>query len=256
MGQHPVHDTVTKRYRHLNFFQHDCFLEVRVARVKLPDRSVRQVEPPWAGELSGFTLLFEALVPILCQHMTFAAAARIVGESRHRVVAICERYVDEALALTDLSAVRAVAIDGTSRARGHDDITLMADAERRRVLAVAEGRGIDSRSSGGRARQSPAGSDPSARFPICSETARNRGRRRCDLGTARRSLPRRVETSQLASARVAASDAIDFKFMAPDPSWSTASCRSCTSKRTGRGCCCYCRRCCFPDRPTATQTRP
>ena len=21
-GQHPVHDTVTKRYRHLNFFQH------------------------------------------------------------------------------------------------------------------------------------------------------------------------------------------------------------------------------------------
>ncbi len=23
-GAHPVHDTVTKRYRHLNFFQHDC----------------------------------------------------------------------------------------------------------------------------------------------------------------------------------------------------------------------------------------
>ena len=26
-GQHPVHDTVTKRYRHLNFFQHECFLQ-------------------------------------------------------------------------------------------------------------------------------------------------------------------------------------------------------------------------------------
>jgi transposase len=142
-GQHPVHDTVTKRYRHLNFFQHECFLEVRVARVKLPDGSVRQVEPPWAGKLSGFTLLFEALVLLLCQQMTFAAAARIVGESRHRVAAICERYVDQALALTDLSAVRAVAIDETSRARGHDYITLMADAERRRVLAVAEGRGIE-----------------------------------------------------------------------------------------------------------------
>jgi transposase len=59
------------------------------------------------------------------------------------VAAICERYVDQALALTDLSAVRAVAIDETSRARGHDYITLMADAERRRVLAVAEGRGIE-----------------------------------------------------------------------------------------------------------------
>ena len=27
-GEHPVHDTTVKRYRHLNFFQHECFLEV------------------------------------------------------------------------------------------------------------------------------------------------------------------------------------------------------------------------------------
>lgn len=31
-GAHPAHDTVTKRYRHLNFFQHECHLEVRVPR--------------------------------------------------------------------------------------------------------------------------------------------------------------------------------------------------------------------------------
>ena len=36
-GEHPVHDTQAKRYRHLNFFPHECFLEVRVARVKLPN---------------------------------------------------------------------------------------------------------------------------------------------------------------------------------------------------------------------------
>ncbi len=23
-GQHPLHDTVSKQYRHLNFFQHEC----------------------------------------------------------------------------------------------------------------------------------------------------------------------------------------------------------------------------------------
>lgn len=143
-GQHPVHDTVAKRYRHLNFFQHECFLEVRVPRVKLPDGSVRQVDPPWAGKLSGFTLLFEALVLLLCQQMTFAAAARLVGVSRHRVAALCERYVELALAQTDLSAVRELAIDETSRARGHDYITLAADATERRVIAVAEGRGTDS----------------------------------------------------------------------------------------------------------------
>lgn len=143
-GQHPVHDTVAKRYRHLNFFQHECFLEVRVPRVKLPDGSVRQVDPPWAGKLSGFTLLFEALVLLLCQQMTFAAAARLVGVSRHRVAALCERYVELALAQTDLPAVRELAIDETSRARGHDYITLAADATERRVIAVAEGRGADS----------------------------------------------------------------------------------------------------------------
>jgi transposase len=142
-GEHPVHDTVSKRYRHLNFFQHECFLEVRVPRVRLPDGAVRQVEPPWAGKLSGFTLLFEALVLMLCQQMTFAAAARLVGESRHRVAAICERYVELVLAQADCSAVRELAIDETSRARGPDYITLAAEAVQRRVLAVAEARSVE-----------------------------------------------------------------------------------------------------------------
>lgn len=142
-GEHPVHDTVSKRYRHLNFFQHECFLEVRVPRLRLPDGAVRQVEPPWAGKLSGFTLLFEALVLMLCQQMTFAAAARLVGESRHRVATICERYVELALAQADFSEVRELAIDETSRARGHDYITLAADAVQRRVVAVAEGRSVE-----------------------------------------------------------------------------------------------------------------
>ena len=142
-GEHPVHDTVPKRYRHLNFFQHECFLEVRLPRVRLPDGAVRQVEPGWAGKLSGFTLLFEALVLTLCQQMTFAAAARLVGETRHRVATICERYVELALVQADFSAVQELAIDETSRARGHDYISLVADAAERRVLAVAEGRSVE-----------------------------------------------------------------------------------------------------------------
>lgn len=140
VGEHPVHDTQTKRYRHLNFFQHECFLEVRVPRVKLPDGSVRLIDPPWAGQLNGFTLLFEALVLSLCREMPFAAVARIVGESWHRVAAIAERYVDLALAEADFSDVQEIAIDETSKARGHDYVTLVADAERRSVIFVTETR--------------------------------------------------------------------------------------------------------------------
>jgi len=139
-GVHPVHDTVPKTYRHLNFFQHECHLQVRTPRVKLPNGSVRLVEPDFAGRLSGFTLLFEALILMLAQQMPFAAVARIVGESAHRVLAVCERYVSIALGLADFSEVTSLAIDETSRARGHDYVTLAADAQARRVLFVTEGR--------------------------------------------------------------------------------------------------------------------
>ena len=139
-GVHPVHDTQTKRLRHLNFFQHECYLAVRTPRVKLPDGRVVQIEPDWFGKLSGFTLLFEALVLALAQQMTFAAVARLVHESWHRVHAICSRYVDLAVAQADLSAVSAVGIDETSCRRGHDYLTIAADAAERRVVFVTEGR--------------------------------------------------------------------------------------------------------------------
>jgi transposase len=139
-GEHPVHDTQIKRLRHLNFFQHECYLEVRVPRVRLPDGKVRLVEPDWAGQLDGFTLLFEALVLALCQHMPFAVVARLVGLSWHRVHAICTRYVEMALAEADLSSIFAIAIDETSSRRGHNYVTLVVDMTTRRVVFVAEKR--------------------------------------------------------------------------------------------------------------------
>ncbi len=139
-GEHPVHDTQIKRLRHLNFFQHECYLEVRVSRVRLPDGSVRLVEPDWVGQLSGFTLLFEAFVLMLAQQMSFAAVARIVNLSWHGVHAICSRYVELALESADLSDVTTVAIDETSYRRGHEYLTLVADMQARRVVFVTTGK--------------------------------------------------------------------------------------------------------------------
>jgi transposase len=139
-GEHPVHDTVTKTYRHLNFFQHECHLQVRVPRVRLPHGAVRQIDPDFAGRLNGFTLLFEALILMLAQQMPFRAVGRIVGESEYRVLALCRRYVHIAGGLADYSAVTSLAIDETSRARGHKYVTIAADADERRVVFVGEGR--------------------------------------------------------------------------------------------------------------------
>jgi transposase len=142
-GAHPVHDTATKTYRHLNFFEHECHLQVRTPRVKLANGAVRLVEPDFAGRLNGFTLLFEAFILMLARQMPFAAVSRIVGESPYRVLAVCQKYVEMACGLADYSAVSALAIDETSRAKGHSYVTLCADAEARRVIFVTEGRDGD-----------------------------------------------------------------------------------------------------------------
>jgi transposase len=139
-GAHGVHDTVVKRYRHLHFFEHECYLEARVPRCNLPEGGVRLVTPDWEGALSGFTLLFEALVIALCQQMSFSGAGRIAGISAYQAKAICKRYVGRAVDELDLKAARRLAIDETSRARGHHYVTLVADADARRVIFVADGR--------------------------------------------------------------------------------------------------------------------
>jgi transposase len=97
-------------------------------------------QPDWVGQLDGFTLLFEALVLMLAQQMPFAAVARIVNLSWHRVHAICSRYVELTLASADLSDVSTVAIDETSYRRGHEYLTLLADMQARRVVFVTPGR--------------------------------------------------------------------------------------------------------------------
>ncbi|MEX3606082.1 MAG: hypothetical protein VB142_06635 [Burkholderia sp.] len=47
-GGHPVHDTVVKRCRHLNFFQRLLSRSAHAPRLKLPAGRVALVEPEWA----------------------------------------------------------------------------------------------------------------------------------------------------------------------------------------------------------------
>ena len=139
-GLHPVHDTQTKRYRHLNFFQHECYLEVRTPQDQTSRWPGGFHRTRLGGQAFGFTLLFEALILTMCRQMPFAAVARIVGESWHRVQAICQRYVELALARADLSNVTMLAMDETSSRRGHNYLTFAADAGAHKVVFVTEGR--------------------------------------------------------------------------------------------------------------------
>jgi transposase len=139
----PVHDTVKKTWRHLNFFQHQAFLHARVPRIDCPKCGVRLVTVPWARPGSGFTLLFEAFVMTLVKGMPVATAARLVGEHDTRLWRVIQHYVEDAVARMDLADLRRVAIDETAAKRGHNYITLFVDIDARKVVYVAEGKDAD-----------------------------------------------------------------------------------------------------------------
>ena len=75
----------------------------------------------------------------LARETTFTGAARIAGLSTHRVMSLCERYVNEAVNTADFSEVRRLAIDETSKATRHEYVTLFADEAARKVIFVADG---------------------------------------------------------------------------------------------------------------------
>ena len=52
----PAHDYKEMTWRHLNFFQHHCYITAAVPRVRCPQHDVRRVEVPWARKGSKFTL--------------------------------------------------------------------------------------------------------------------------------------------------------------------------------------------------------
>jgi hypothetical protein len=115
---HADHDNTTRRYRHLNCFQHEFYLEVRLPRFKIADGRMRMVVPDRAGTLSGFTLLFEVLLLRLCRQVPIATVAWLVCESKHCVHALCSLCVDLAGTEMDPRATTAPTMGGTSCRQG------------------------------------------------------------------------------------------------------------------------------------------
>ena len=139
----PAYDTEQMTWRHLNFFQHQAYLNARVPRVRCDKCGIKKVHVPWARPDSGFTLLFEALLMTMVSAMPVRTAARMVGEHDTRLWRVLHHYVDQARARTDASEVTRVAIDETAARRGHDYVTLFVDIDQARVLFATEGKDAD-----------------------------------------------------------------------------------------------------------------
>jgi len=137
-----VHDTLERRWRHLNFFQYRCELVARVPRTWCRTDGVHQVQVPWARQGSGFTLLMEASILLLSAEMPVDAMADLIDEHDTRLWRVLMHYVEQAHSKSDWSAVRRIAVDETSARRGRRYVTNVLDAENSRLLLMVEGRGV------------------------------------------------------------------------------------------------------------------
>ena len=155
--QYKAYDTVKKSWKHLNFFQHECHLHAPVPRVKLDDGQTKLVVPPWSGKLSGFTLLFEALLIQLCRAMPVHNVSQMTGVSDYRIWRLLERYVEMAKQADDFSKVSVVGMDETSVAKGHDYITLFVDMKERKTLHISDGKSNETVKDFGRVLEAKKG---------------------------------------------------------------------------------------------------
>ena len=140
-----AHDFAEVTWRHLNFFQHHCYITAKVPRTDCPEHGVLRISVPWAREGSRFTLLFEQAALLLVREMPVLAAARIMEITDQRLWRIVVHYVGQAVARLDLTRVTAIGLDETAAKRGHTYVTVFIDLDRtdKPVVFVTPGRGKD-----------------------------------------------------------------------------------------------------------------
>ena len=142
----PVYDSEPRSWRHLNFFQFECFVHAHVPRVDGgPGAGINRIALPWARPQTGFTLLMESLILVLSQSgMTVSEVGRVIGEYPQKVWAVVLHHVERAHEQMDLESVQVISVDEVCRARGQNYLTIVSEPRQgnrpTRVLLALEGR--------------------------------------------------------------------------------------------------------------------
>lgn len=136
-----AYDTELKTWKHLNFFEHECFIVARVPRVKDKENKVHTVQVPWARPGSGFTLLFEAFAMLLIEkEMPVNKVAQTIRVTAPRLWRIFNYWIKKAVAKDKVSSVEQIGIDETSSRKGHNYVTVTVDIQEKRVIHVSQGK--------------------------------------------------------------------------------------------------------------------
>ena len=130
-------------WRHGDCMFFPTYVHCRRPRVMCPHCGVQQINAPFERKNSRFTLLFEGYAMLIMADMPRAKAAQILRCNEKSLAEILAYWVNKAVEERSLNDVSSLAIDETSFHRGHSYVTLVLDAQRRRVIDVERGRDKD-----------------------------------------------------------------------------------------------------------------
>ena len=143
-----IHDYESRTWRHLNLFQYPCYLHCTLPKYKYrigEKTEVKTLQVPWSKEGSGFTLLFEDFaIELVKNYGCVAEVARQIDIYPQRLWLIIEKHAKEILSQDiDMSKVRRIGFDETSKKKGREYITCFIDLDTGELLYIVEGKSSD-----------------------------------------------------------------------------------------------------------------
>lgn len=127
-------------WRHGDCLFYPCYVHCRRPRVKCSQHKTKVVEAPWARKSSRFTLMFEGYAMLMLADMPILRASKLLRCNEKSLTKILRYWVQKAVSEDDLGEVRSIAADETSFKRGQSYVTVVVDAQKRRVIDVEDGR--------------------------------------------------------------------------------------------------------------------
>ena len=138
---YPVYDHQRRIWKHLNFFEHECYLHADVPRVKTEGGKVKLVQIPWAYTGSSFTLLFENHVKeLVAKGVSANGTGQLLNIGGKRIFGIIQRHVSLALANQALASVKEASVDEVSSKKGHKYLTVISDRSNKKVVGISAGK--------------------------------------------------------------------------------------------------------------------
>jgi transposase len=130
----------TRSWRHVDCMLYPSFVHMRRPMVLCNKCGNIQVNAPFERKNSRFTLLFESYAMLILADMPRSKVAKALRCNEKSVEKILKYWVNDAVDNTDLTDVSSLAIDETSFKKGHKYVTVVIDADARKVIDVERGK--------------------------------------------------------------------------------------------------------------------